>query len=101
MFQFYWEIKSSVVLHVIRGLKIQIYMRPLKKYGIHINKYVHTKKFFFQKNRHIMVVENFNGGAKYEETTNFNSEKLFLFKTSKHFEMMHSIKIIKINCFIH
>ena len=32
------------------GLRIKIYIRPLKKYYIHINKHVHTKKIFFQKN---------------------------------------------------
>ena len=42
------------------------------------------KKIFFKKPPHIMGVENFNGGAKYEKT-NFNLEKKFLCKTAKHF----------------
>ena len=34
------------------------------------------KKNFFLK-PHIMRVENFNGGAKYKERTNFNLEQFF------------------------
>ena len=34
------------------------------------------KKFFFKK-AHIMGVENFNGGAKYEKITNLNLEQFF------------------------
>ena len=68
-------------------------MRPLKKYGIHINIYVYTKKIFFFKKNHIMGVENFNGGAKYKKTTNFNLSNFILFKTANHFQMIQSIKI--------
>ena len=35
------------------------------------------EKNFFSKNHHIMNVENFNGGAKYEKMTNFNLEQFF------------------------
>ena len=42
------------------------------------------KKIFFYKT-HIMDVENFNRGAKYEKTINFNLEQFSLFKTTKHF----------------
>ena len=58
-------------------------MRPLKKYRIRINKHVHTKKCFFRKKNHIMGVENFNGGAKYEKTTNFNLEQLYSIQNDK------------------
>ena len=39
--------------------------------------FILKKKFFFKKTPHIMGVENFNGGAKYKKTTNFNFEQLF------------------------
>ena len=35
------------------------------------------KKVFFSKKKHIMGVENFNGGVKYEKTTNFNLEQFY------------------------
>ena len=39
-----------IYIYISRGrLRIKIYIRPLKKYYIHINKHVHTKKMFFQK----------------------------------------------------
>ena len=53
-------------------------MRPLKKYGIHINNHVHTKKI-----SHIVGVENLNGGAKYKKTTNFNIEHFFFIQNYK------------------
>ena len=35
------------------------------------------KKIFIKQKTHIMSVENFNGGAKYEKTTNFNLEQFY------------------------
>ena len=35
------------------------------------------EKIFFKKPPHIMGVENFNEGAKYEKTTNFNLEQFY------------------------
>ena len=46
---------------------------------------VHSKKmFFFSKPpTHIMGVVNFNGGTKYEKTTNFNLKQFYFIKNDK------------------
>ena len=50
-------------LRIRGGLKLKFHMRPSKKYGIYINKYVYTEMFFCRK-KYIMCEVNFNGDEK-------------------------------------
>ena len=44
----------------------------------------YEKHFRFKKTPHIMGVENFNEGTKYEKTTNFNLEQFYFLNDTEH-----------------
>ena len=61
-------------------------MRPLKKYGININKYVQMKKLLFQKKKKKKTCNEcskFQWKANYEKTTNFYLEQFYFIQNKK------------------